>query len=458
MIEKEKQLILNGALTTVLWQLAWPAVLAMVLYGLNSFLDGVFVGQLMNQDALAGVGMAYPLSQITLGLGSLVGTGAGTVLSIWLGANEKARLSQLLGTVNLLCLLLAVVVCLPLYGLAEPLVRALGARGAVLGYGSSYFRVTILGSFFWIHGLALNMMVRGEGKMKTAAWMIAVGLIVDVALKPIFIQTFGWGVDGAAWATNTGMLVYSLVGLWYFATGRASFASDWKTLRLPKDLLGSILKSGLPGMILTLMTVIQSIVVLHAITHYGTDADLPFYTACNRILLFLMTPMIGLMRALQPVVGMNYGAGRYDRVRRSYWLFTACGAGLIVPVWLFMTLFPLSTIHSILPGIAVSTQQLTDFRVYLAVLPFLPIVFMVLVTLPSIEKAKQTSLIALLRQVIFYLPVMLFFPRFFGVRAIYWGSTLIDVVVILMTLGILLKSFKELGAGEDRVMVSEISS
>lgn len=329
--EKEKLLILNGDLKVILWRLSWPSVLAMVLYGLNSFLDGVFVGRLMNKEALAGVGIAYPLAQIMLGLGSLIGTGAGTALSIWIGANEKEKIQQMLGSINGMSILLSVLCCLPLYFLAQPLVHLMGGKGQVLVYGTAYFKVTIIGAVFWIHGLALNMVVRGEGKMKTAAWMIAIGLVLDVALKPLFIHTFNWGVEGAAWATNVGMLVYSLVGLWYFASGKASFTSRWNSIKIDKHIAIEILKLGVPGMILTIMTIVQSAVVLNAVSRYGTAADLPLYTTCNRILLFMMMPMIGLMRALQPVAGMNYGAGKIDRVIRSYWLFVLCGSCIIAP-------------------------------------------------------------------------------------------------------------------------------
>lgn len=443
--EKEKHFILNGDLKTIMWRLSWPSVLAMVLYGLNSFLDGVFVGRLMNKEALAGVGIAYPLAQVTLGLGSLIGTGAGTVLSIWLGANENEKLQKLIGTVNGLSILLSLLVCLPLYFLAEPLVRLMGGTDEVLAYGTDYFRVTTIGALFWIHGLALNMVIRGEGKMKTAAWMIALGLVLDVVLKPLFIKNFGWGVSGAAWATNTGMLLYSIIGLWYFAKGNASFISKWNSIRIDRPIAKEILKLGLPGMILTIMTVIQSAVVLNAVTKYGTAADLPFYTVCNRILLFMMMPIIGLMRALQPVTGMNYGAGKYDRVIRSYWLFVFYGFGIIAPFWLFMSFFPTTVIQSMLPNLVISQQQLIDFRVYLVVLPFLPIVFMCLVTLPSIERAKETSLIAMLRQVLLYFPLMIFLPKYFGISAIYWGSTAIDIAMIILALVILKYCFKRLG-------------
>lgn len=168
--------------------------------------DGIFVGHLINNTALAAVGITYPLAQFAQGFGTLIGTGVGSAISIWIGANDKEKLEKAFGTVNYLTFLFSILITVPCYIFAEQLVFMMGGRGEILVLGVEYFRATIIGSFFWIHGLALNMIIRAEGRMKTAAWMIAVGLVVDVALKPIFIATFGWGVAGAAWATNISRL------------------------------------------------------------------------------------------------------------------------------------------------------------------------------------------------------------------------------------------------------------
>jgi putative MATE family efflux protein len=440
----EKELILKGNLKTLIWQMSWPAVLAMVLYGLNSFLDAVFVGQLMNETALAGVGVAYPLSQITLGFGSLIGTGAATAISIWIGANETEKLHKVLGTVNVLVISFSILYTICTFIFADKLVAFMGGKNEVAVYAESYFKSTIWASIFWIHGLSLNMIVRGEGKMKTAAWMIALGLAVDVALKPLFIKTFGWGVEGAAWATNVAMIVYSAIGIWYFTKGKSSFKTESLSFKIDFDIAIQILKLGFSGMIITIMTVLQSAVVLNALVKFGNGSDLTFYTVCNRILLFLMMPIIGLMRAIQPIIGMNFGAEQFDRLKHSYKLFITTGFLLILPFWLMLNLFPEKSIHAMAPTLNINEGYIANFRIYLLVLPLLPIVFMALATLPAINRPKETAMIAMLRQIILYFPFMFFVPKLFGVSSIYWGSTLMDLMIIILSLVIVNNSFKKL--------------
>jgi len=439
-----RQFILNGKLPKVMWEMSWPAVVAMVLYGLNNFLDGIFVGHLIDNTALAAVGVAYPLAQFAQGFGSLIGTGIGSAISIWIGAGEKEKLFKVFGTVNYLTLLFSVLITLLFYIFADKLVYMMGGRGEILSLGTEYFRATILGSFFWIHGLAMNMIIRAEGRMKTAAWMIAIGLIVDVALKPLFIHTLGWGVAGAAWATNVSMIIYTLLGIWYYAKGKSSFHTRFWSLKKDNAIMKETFSLGMPAFIMSVMMVVQNIVVFNSLSRYGTDMDITFFTAVNRFYILLNTPLFGLMRALQPVAGMNYGAKRYDRTVRSYWLFSFTGLLILLPFWLLVMFFPSGALAVMIPDMSFTAAQLLDFRIYMSVLLALPFVFMALTWLPSIEDPKPATVIAILRQVVFYIPVLIIAPVYFGARSVFTASAIIDWVIFGMLIYAVRRSSRKL--------------
>ncbi|AZA83638.1 MATE family efflux transporter [Chryseobacterium lactis] len=428
-MEQQRQLILNGKMYKVMWQMSWPAVIAMVLYGLNNFLDGIFVGHLISNTALAAVGVAYPLAQFAQGFGTLIGTGVGSAVSIWIGADDKDKLNRAMGTVNFLTLLFSVAITIPCYIFAKELVYMMGGRGEILTLGTEYFRATILGSFFWIHGLALNMLIRAEGRMQTAAWMIAVGLIVDVALKPLFINTFGWGVSGAAWATNISMIIYMVLGVWYYASGKASFSTRFWSLKRDKIIIKEALSLGMPGFIMMVMIVIQNIVVFNVIAKYGKEVDVTFFTAVNRFYILLNTPLWGLMRALQPVSGMNFGAEKYERSIKAYRLFSFTGLVILIPFWFFVMYFPAGVLSVMIPNVTFTPNQLMDFRIYMSVLPALPFIFMAMVWFPSVENARPATVISILRQVVLYIPALLFIPMMYGIRSIYTISAVIEWIV-----------------------------
>lgn len=442
--ERQKQFILTGGLWKVMSQLSWPAVIAMVLYGFNTVLDAIFVGQFVNDTALAGVSLAYPLSQISTALGSLVGVGAGSVLSIALGAKDHYTQERLLGVVNRLSILCTAIYMLLALTFAEYLIAMMGGTGQALSYGVSYFRICTLGSFFWIYGLAGNMIIRAEGRMKTAAWMMAVGLGVNALCNYIFMGIFDMGVAGAAWGTNVGMFAYSLMGWLYFGRGKATFQSKLLSLKGDKKITTSVVRLGMSSLMMSIMSLIQGVVVFNALARYGTTADIAFYGVIYRIFQFLLTPIFGLMRALQPVIGINYGARQYDRVIQSYKIFAVAALLLTLPFWAISLIAPGSILGMMLKDQVFTGTQFLHFRAYMAILPALSFIFMAMTLFPSVDKGKPAMIIGMARQFVFYIPVMLLLPKFIGVAGVYYGSLAIDTIIVLWTVLLVKKEFNGL--------------
>ena len=181
--EQQKEFILNGNLWKVLFDLSWPAVIAMVLIGMNNMVDAIFIGRFVEnaKAAVAGISLAYPLTMIALGLGSLIGVGAGSLLSIVLGAKDEETQKKLIGNVHYLTVVISIAVTVLGVLFTDKLLYIMGGRGDALIQGTAYLKTTFYGSFFWIYGLGANMIVRAEGKMKTAAVIMAIGLVVNAA-------------------------------------------------------------------------------------------------------------------------------------------------------------------------------------------------------------------------------------------------------------------------------------
>lgn len=444
--ERQKQLILKENLWNVMFQLSWPAVVAMVLYGFNTVLDGIFVGRFVGEEALAGVSLAYPITQLSTAFGSLIGVGAGSVLSIALGAKNQDAQKRLLGNVNVLTIICALIYTVLAYVFANPLIAMMGGSGTSLALGVEYFRITVLGSVFWIYGLAGNMIIRAEGKMKTAAWMMGAGLVVNAIFNYIFIVVMDMGVVGAAWGTNIGMLTYSVVGWIYFARGYATFEAKTFSLKMDKTNALDIIRLGMSSLMMSIMSLVQAIVVFNALARYGTTSDVAFYGIVYRIFQFLLTPIFGLMRALQPAIGINYGAGEYDRVIRAYKIFGFAAMLLTLPFWLISLVSPGSVLGLMLAEQNYGIREFTFFRAQMAILPVMSFIFMAMTLFPAINKGLPAMIIGLARQFVFYVPVMLILPRFIGVSGIYFGSLAIDTVIVLWTLMLVKREFTRLRA------------
>lgn len=442
--DQKKQFILHGSLMQVMWRMSLPAIAAMVLFGLNTFMDTIYIGQLMNESALAGVSLAYPLTTILLGVGSWGGIGAANLLSIAIGEQDENTQSKILPNASLFALLTSIALAVPAYFFGDHLIGMMGGEGMILQEGATYFKISILAAPCWVFAVTLNMIIRGEGKMKEAAIMMSYGLGLNLILTPIFIAVLDMGVAGAAWATNIGMVIYSVIGLLYFKKGKATFPAGSLSPAYDATIFQSIVKMGFPGFIMTAMSLIQAMVVFNALVNYGTEKDLAFFAGANRYLFFLMTPLFGLMRALQPVIGINFGAGQYDRVKKSLVLFTKTGLLIVAPFWLLMTILPQASMRLVLPEMIFTHQDVINLRVFILILPMLPLIFMSLTFFPAIKREKYGSLLGLARQLIFYIPVMLLLPRFFGVTWVYYGSALIDAIMSVVIMVLIMKLFREL--------------
>jgi putative MATE family efflux protein len=435
------QLILEGHPWRVVWHMAWPAVAVMVAFGLNTVLDAVYIGQLIGEQALAGAVLAYPITQLTLGLGSLAGIGGGVALSIAIGRGDQEVVRRLPGTALAIAAVLSLFYALGGGLFAELLVRGMGARGELIEIAAAYLRASALGGVGAIAGMTLNMLLRGEGKMKLAAAYMGIGLMANIVLTPIFIVVFDWGVAGAAWATNIGGAIGGLLVWRRYLLGQASYPVDARYVGLPRRLTSRIVRLGTPATIMSSMGLVQAIVVFNMLARIGDEHDIAFFGAAWRLLLFIITPLFGLMRAFQPVAGMNYGAGQWQRVQRHYWTFVAAGALMIVPIWVLMTLFPDPVLGLMLPDASFSSEDLHHFRVLVLVLPVLPVVFTALALLPAIEQPGKATTVSISRQLLLYAPVMLILPQLIGVSGVYYGSTAIDFVCAIWLLLIVLTTF-----------------
>lgn len=446
--DKHKNMILNDNLWQVMVKLSWPAVIAMVLYGLNTVFDAVFVGRFVGEAALAGISLAYPLSQLLLGVGSLIGVGAGSALSIALGADDRDTQRKLLGNVNYLNIVWGIGFTTLGLVFATQLVQLMGGSGVELAFGVDYFRITLYGSVFWIAGLSGNMIVRAEGKMGTAAVMMGIGLVVNIIANYILIVVFDFGVKGAAWGTNLGMLVYTLVFLVYAGRKNTSFDARPFTIRRDRQIIKSILSMGTASLIMSVMTLIQGIVVLNALSRFGTTGDVAFYGIVYRLYTFMLTPVIGLMRALQPAIGINFGARQYDRVIGSFKIFGVGATIVMSPFWLAMMIAPEAVLNLMLPAREFLRADLANFRIFMLLLPVLPVLFMAMTFFPAINNGKPAAVMGIARQLVFYVPVMLTLPRFFGVHWVYWGSFFIDLIIIIWVVTMVGAAFKKLRNGE----------
>ena len=459
--EQQRQQILNGNPWKILIDFSWPAVLAMFLLGANNVLDGIFVGHFAQAGALAGISIALPAVIILVGFGLLIGTGSGSLLSIAIGAEDTGIRQKLFGNVNALVILASAAVMILGLAFSQQLLFAMGGRGNELELGELYYRTILWGAPLWIYSIALNSLIRAEGKMKISAVIMTIGLAVNGMSNYVLMVLFGQGIKGAAVGTNIGMAVQSLIGTLYISRSvlvaqpllqrsndkSPSALRQIRIIALDKNIVAKIIPMGLSAFIMQIMMILQSMLVLNVITRYGNADDIAFYGMVIRLFGFVVQPLAGFMIAMPPVIGVNFGAAQPERVVVFFKRFLTAAFIIVLPFWIFMLTFPQTAASVMISSAQITTENIVQFRIYMALLPVMPLSFLTLSFFPAINKGNVSSILAVMQQIVLYVPVMLILPLFTGVRGVYYGTLLIELATGLPMLILIKREFKLLRTG-----------
>lgn len=445
--EKQKEFILNGNLWKVILDLSWPAVIAMILLGANNVLDGIFVGHFAEEGAFAGISVALPPLITIIGLGILVGSGAGTLSSIAIGAEDKNIQKKILGNVNFLTLIISVIVMTLGFLFSEQTLFLMGGRGNALIHGGEYYRTILWGTPIWIYAIALNNLIRSEGKMKTSAAIMGISLLVNGCANYTLMVIFNFGIKGAAIGTNIGMAVQAVIDTVYFAKKKIDSPVSIFTIRMDGEIISKIISMGLAGFIMQFMGTIQMLLVLNVLNHYGSQDDIAFYGIITRIFSFILQPIGGFMFALSPIIGINFGADKTDRLISAFKRFVFAAIVLIAPLWILMLIFPQTSVSLMMKNPHLNIQNISYFRIYMALLPVMPLVFFALAFFPAVNKGKISSILGILQQIVFYIPVMLILPVFTGIAGIYYGTFLIEILSAIPISILIIREFRLLRSG-----------
>ena len=351
--------ILNENLWRLTWTMSFPAIIAMSINAINTFVDGLFVGQYVGQNALAAISLVLPLTMITNGFSALIGMGSSSLLSIAIGSEDVDIQKKVLGTLTILSLLISLVLTGLGWVYAYELLALMGGSGEIQELGVIYYRIILIGAFFRIYAVAANTLIRAEGKIKEAMIYSIIATLTNIVLNPIFIVYLDMGIEGAAWSTVVAMVIFTLFDVWYFYIGkRNTYPIDLKRFSLEGKLLKPILAVGVSAMMLQIMFFVQQVVVFRSLAHYGGDWDIAFMGACYRIFLIALIPGFGFAQAMQPIVGINYGADKFARVKKSFCIFTISYTVFLLLTWGFVMLFPEISLKWMLPEADFSQQDI----------------------------------------------------------------------------------------------------
>jgi len=427
--------------------LAVPTIISMLVTSIYNMADTYFVSKL-GTSASGAVGVVFSLMAIIQAVGFTVGMGSGSMISRMLGAHRINEASKVGASGFYMSILLGALLTAGGLLFINPLMQGLGATATILPYARDYARYILFAAPIMASSFVLNNILRAEGQARLAMIGIAAGGILNCGLDPLFIFVFGMGISGAAIATALSQLISMLILLSCFVRNKTVCKLGPSNLsRMPNTYL-QILKNGLPSFCRQGLASISTVALNLNASVYG-DAAVAAMSIVGKIFMFIFSFTLGIGQGYQPVLGYNYGAKNFRRVRDAFFftlkicmaLMALCSVGGFAAAPFLMKLF-IATDPKV---IAIGSRAL---RAQCLAMPLIPLGVMCNMTFQSIGKSWTATFLSTARQGIFFLPLILVLPPLFGLIGVQITQPLADVCTFLCCLPFTVHFFRGLKAEE----------
>ena len=421
-----------------------PAIAAMVVFSIYNIIDSIFIGHGVGPLAISGLAITFPVMNLTFALVLLVGIGGASICSIRLGQQDIDGATRVLGNVLLLGLINGVTFGLLSQLVLDPVLTAFGASEHTLPYARDFMQIILYGLPVTCTMFGLNHVMRATGYPQKAMLSAVLTVGMNVILAPIFIFWLEWGIRGAAVATVLSQCVGMVWVLSHFRNPNSTVHFRRGTFRLRRKIVSSIFSIGMSPFLLNVCACLVTVLINIGLKQYGGDMAIGAFGILNRILILFVMLVMGLTQGMQPIVGYNYGAQQFERVKQTLKYGVITG-GLITTAGFLAGQFTPEIVARMFTNDA-GLISLSVEGMHLATLVF-PLVGIQIVVgnfFQSIGKAKLSIFLSLTRQLLFLAPCLLILPRFFGLNGIWISLPVSDSLSFVATMGVLYMFLREM--------------
>lgn len=411
--------------------LAIPSVVAQLINVLYNIVDRMYIGHIAETGdmALTGVGVTFPIITLISAFSSFAGAGGAPLASIQLGKGNRRKAEKILGNCVTMLLFFSVVLTIFFMVFKRSLLYMFGASVNTIVYADQYLAVYLVGTVFVQLALGLNMFIASQGQAKTAMCSVLIGAIINIALDPVFIFFFGMGVRGAALATVLSQAVSAFWVVRFLCSEKSAFRIRLENLKPDAALIKSVAALGISPFIMQATESAISIVLNSGLQKYGGDLYVGSMTILQSVMQLLVVPVNGFTQGVQPVISYNFGAGKFDRVKKAYRIMLAVSFSVATIGCILTTQFP-----EIFAGIFTSKKELVALAgqvmpIFMAGIWLFGVQMGCQTTFLGLGQAKISLLIALLRKVFLLIPLALILPAVTNnVMGIYYAEPISDII------------------------------
>lgn len=431
----------KGSVAKNIWSLAVPMTVAQLVNVLYSVVDRIYIGHLpdASTEALTGIGLALPVITMITAFSNLFGMGGAPLCSIARGAGDVKRAEKIMGNSFTLLLMTGVILMAFCYLTMRSMLYLFGASDQTYPYAQAYLSVYLTGTLFVMISLGMNNFINAQGFGKMGMLTVLIGAVLNIVLDPVFIFGFHMGVYGAAAATVISQGVSAAYVFWFLRGNHVLFRLNKKDMRLEGKLIREITGLGLSGFVMSVTNGSVQIVCNAMLSRYGGDLYVGVMTVINSVREIITMPVNGLTNGAQPVIGFNYGAGEYERVKKAIrFMGTSCIV-FTCAVWAVLFAVPQFFIHLFNSEPELLEAGVGAFRIYFFGIFLMALQFTGQSTFVALGKSKQAVFFSLLRKAIIVIPLTICLPMIggLGVNGVFLAepvSNLIGGVACFVTM------------------------
>ena len=419
----------------LLWQYSLPAIIASLATSLYNIVDSIFIGRGVGAMAITGLAITFPLMNLVVAFCVLVAVGGATISSIFLGQRNVAKASMVVGNVTILCLIHAVIIMTVGLVWLDPILYFFGATDQTVPYAREFMYIILAGTPISYVFLGLNNLMRARDYPRKAMISALLSVAVNVVAAPIFIFVFEWGIAGAALATILGQLAAFVWVLIHFFSDKSEIHFTRRSWRIDWSVVRKVYAIGMSPFLMNCCACLVVVFINKALLDSaGDDGNLAVgaYGIINRTSMFFVMIIFGITQGMQPILGYNYGAASWQRVRetlmKGIWIATAVS----LVGWLLTEIFPDTISNMFTTDKSMIAIARDGFRIFFLFYPFVGSQIVIQNYFQSIGMPKLSVFLSLTRQLIFLLPLLWLLPPHYGVDGVWIAMCSSDFIAFAL--------------------------
>jgi len=433
-VKTRSDMLAQEKIGRLLFKLSVPAIIGMVVQGLYNLVDTIFVGQYTGTLGIGGITIAFPIQMIMMGIGMTIGIGGASLISRRMGERRHEEACLTLGNMVSLAIISGILCLTGGLLFLKPLLVIFGATEALIPLAKEYIVVILIGSPVITFSMVASSSARAEGNAKVAMNTMLIGAIMNIALDPVFIIALKMGVRGAAIATVLSITASSGFLLRYYLGGKSEISFHLHHMRLKIDIVREIFAVGISDFARTAAMSLTSALFNNILRSLGGELPIATFGVLFRVISFVFMPMIGIAQGAQPIMGFNFGAQQFRRVRKGFRLANLSATAIAIAGFLVFFTFPTQILRVFSNDPELIAMGKNAMRMLVIGLPLVGYQNIGTSLFQAIGKAKPAVFLALSRQVLFLIPMVVILSRIYGLPGVWTSFPAADFVSWLVTL------------------------